>query len=449
MHTSRRARRFALGGIALAILGLTACQKTPLPGEDTGTGTFTGYEVRAAAPGRGAYVVEVQRNLAGVVTVPSSIPADGSADVTAALNQFIAQVPAGSTILFPAGGRYRIEGTVVVKGRSDLMIHGNGSLLYATTIGSARRSHFRIESSTDIVVTNLKVKGGHPNPGAHHAAYDGRYEWQHGFDVSASSRVLLDTVEATDVYGDHVFLGQIWNVGPWTDTVVVRNSTFARNGRQGVAFTGARNVTIAGNRFEGIRASTFDFEPEGPPEGVDNVLVTGNTVGSGLEYFVAAGGPNSFDNQVDNITIEKNVLLGDDTLAGGKPMIVFAVADQDGSRKNWKVIDNRAEKPMWVPLVPIVGDEPPHIGLPGDKGIMYFAYADNVTVRGNVQHFIVHDDATAVQIVNSCRVDVSDNDFHLAARVTRTTGTCPWPAPADDSTRTLVPQKAPTGLWVP
>ena len=55
---------------------------------------------------------------------PSTIDSTGATDVTAELVAFIASVPDGSTISFPAGARYRIEKSLIIEGRHDLTFEG-------------------------------------------------------------------------------------------------------------------------------------------------------------------------------------------------------------------------------------------------------------------------------------------------------------------------------------
>ena len=69
------------------------------------------------------------------VSIPKSIVADLSKDVTAPLNAFLAAVPDGSTVRFPRVTRYRIDGTVVLDGKNNLTIDGNGALFHAFDAG--------------------------------------------------------------------------------------------------------------------------------------------------------------------------------------------------------------------------------------------------------------------------------------------------------------------------
>src|SRR4029079_3542450 len=72
-----------------------------------------------------------------VVAIPASVDATGARDVTQELNTVIATAPAGATVRFPTGGRFRVDGIVFVSGRHDVSIDGQGSTLVAPTDGSA------------------------------------------------------------------------------------------------------------------------------------------------------------------------------------------------------------------------------------------------------------------------------------------------------------------------
>src|SRR5438067_7537181 len=73
---------------------------------------------------------------AGTYNVPATIDSTGTTDVTQKLVDFFASVPDGSTIAFPAGGKYRIEGTLPISNRHNLVFDGNGAEFIARTDGS-------------------------------------------------------------------------------------------------------------------------------------------------------------------------------------------------------------------------------------------------------------------------------------------------------------------------
>src|SRR5205823_12558932 len=73
------------------------------------------------------------------LTAPSSIAANCSTDVSAALQSWIDSVPDNATIAFPQNGCYRIESTLRLKDRHDLLLDGHGATLRATTPGAGAR----------------------------------------------------------------------------------------------------------------------------------------------------------------------------------------------------------------------------------------------------------------------------------------------------------------------
>ena len=74
-----------------------------------------------------------------VYKVPTSIAADCSVNVTAALQAWLDSLPDGATALLAAGGCYRVDGTPQLIDRNGLTIDGNGSTLRAFTDGPPER----------------------------------------------------------------------------------------------------------------------------------------------------------------------------------------------------------------------------------------------------------------------------------------------------------------------
>src|SRR5574343_814223 len=66
---------------------------------------------------------------ARTVAVPASIDATGATNAAAALQTFLASVPDGSGITFPAGGIYRLDRGISLQNRHNLVFEGNGATL--------------------------------------------------------------------------------------------------------------------------------------------------------------------------------------------------------------------------------------------------------------------------------------------------------------------------------
>src|ERR1051326_3068311 len=118
-----------------------------------------------------------------VYMVPATIPADCSTAADTAIMKWLAAVPSYSIAQFRAGGCYGIDTGIVVTGRANLTIDGNGATFRALTIGTPGRTIWRLQSHTNIVLKNMVIRGANPKPGITDTGpyYNGvDYEWQHG-----------------------------------------------------------------------------------------------------------------------------------------------------------------------------------------------------------------------------------------------------------------------------
>src|SRR6476661_2696038 len=86
-----------------------------------------------------------------VVVVPSSIIADCSADVTSVLQSWLDSTPDNVRLMLRRGACFRIEGTLKLVDRNDLVLDGLGATLKATTPGSGGRLQVRARSQVNIV----------------------------------------------------------------------------------------------------------------------------------------------------------------------------------------------------------------------------------------------------------------------------------------------------------
>mgnify|MGYP001366316055 CR=1 FL=1 len=322
-----------------------------------------------------------------VYDVPTSIDPTGSVDVTAELLAFIASVPDGSIIRFPAGATYRAEGSLRIENRNNLVFEGNGATVIADSTADRNRRHWWFVGGSNITIRDLGVRGANPNAGTSEAAYVASLEAQHGFEFAGVIGVLLERARVTDVYGDFVYLGP--GAGRWSQNVVIRDSHFERNGRQGVAVTGARDVLITGNFISHTRRATFDLEPNGSGWGASNIQIVGNQIGPGRLLFVAAVGSPS--------GLVSDVLVKDNTLSGRAMNITVGGAPLPAElrRSNFVVVGNRSDT-GW--------------GNPGGS-LMSFSGIDGVVVSGNVQPLQRGRGNAGVGVTYSCDVRVEGNTF--------------------------------------
>jgi hypothetical protein len=312
------------------------------------------------------------------VLVPATIDATGRTDVHDVLKEFLSRVPNGGTAVFPAGARYRVEETMRFRDRQDLTFEGNGATIFATARGDYDRSQIFFLRGRNITVRNLIVRGAHPNGGTSESAYVAKLEAQHGFRFEGTQHVLLDRVTVTDVYGDFVYIGKDFDTHVWSQHVTVRNSTFARNGRQGITVTAGRHVLIEHNDIRDTRRATIDLEPNTRSWGAEHVTIANNTVGAGRLMFIAAHGQGP----VNHVTVTRNNLFG-------HLLNIDVVAPEGTRRTNWVITGNRSDKPARQRTIRLGG-------------------VDDVVVRDNKQR-VTKPGEPAIVLWGGCRYQVAGN----------------------------------------
>ena len=328
-------------------------------------------------------------------TVPASIPADCSRDVTAPILEWIASVPDNSVLSFAPNGCYRIDGTLVVAHRSGLTFEGNNATFRQVTDGSEfgyskrvrTRSVWTFGGSTNLVVRDLTTVGANPHAGRGDLAYQPKFEAQHAYYIQGVNGMVMDHVAAYDVYGDFVALGG--GVSNFT----VRNSSFARNGRQGWSINGT-NIVFEHNSITETRRATIDIEPPTPMWPSKNVYIRDNDVGPGRLFFFANVGAAA---PMDNINIIGNRLH--------RKAFVMFVAPPKGTRSNYHVIGNVSDG-----------------GVSGFGSAMVFKNIEGLEVRGNVVPTQWSHHLAGVGVSRSSHVSVTGNTFRGAAAALRDRG---------------------------
>jgi hypothetical protein len=345
----------------------------------------------------------IPASAATTVTPPSTIDTTGSTDVTAALEQFFASVPAGATVDLPNGARYRVDGVLRLQNLQHVTINGNGALLFAPDDGKGLtppgpkfrlhwprlREHVEIDGADTLVIRDLGVHG--PNSrGGYVAALEG----QAGFAVLTSSHVELDQVSVSNTYGDGVYVA-----GKSTD-VTVRSSNFDKTGRQGVAIVSAANVLVELDHFRGVGRSVVDVEPSSPRSSVTGVHVQNNEIGEYHIFAFAAGGAGA---GVNDLWFVGN------HITGGSGISVFAGMTH-WQRHGLHIIGNHSDVEGRV------------VGGTGRDGVMQLARIDGVEIRGNVQR--VAGNVPVVTLDGVCNLVMSANDFQGASQQQRVTAPC-------------------------
>ena len=338
----------------------------------------------------GTVVNPAPAGAAVVVTAPASIPSNCSRDVSAELVAWIASVPDGSTLSFTPNGCYQVDRKLTINYRNGLTFEGNGATFRAFTSGrelgaseARTRSMFTFWRGSNLTVRNTKVIGANPYAGVNDAAYVPALEAQTAYVIGGVRNMVLDHVAANDVYGDFVF------VGAATQGLIVRNSTFARNGRQGWTINGS-DILFEHNTIDHTRRATIDLEPSSKASITQRVTIRNNTIGVGRLYFFANEGLAA---PTSDISIVGNRFIG-------KAMTI-RVNPPTGFRSRYRVIGNVSDTP---------------VGFNGG-GAFQFSNVVGIEIRDNVQPMQRNRGISGLAIKNSRDVVVAGNRFQFGKAV--------------------------------
>jgi hypothetical protein len=227
---------------------------------------------------------------AKLVDVPTSIASDCSVDVTKRLLSWIASVPDGSTLSFPSGACYRVEGTIKVRNRRGLDFEGNGATFRSFNVPDDQRAIWRLVGSTQITFRHMTIRGPYANGGT----FKSSLQHAHGFDLRGSSADIAG-VSISRVAGDCVYFGLGYD-GVTRSSGSFRDSVCSLTSRNGVSVTAGQDVMVQRVTLGKIGYITFDVEPNTGRGnwGSKNVVFDSNTIGSyGLDaYVLVENGPN-------------------------------------------------------------------------------------------------------------------------------------------------------------
>jgi len=262
--------------------------------------------------------------------VPTSIDASGGSDASAQLISFIKGVPDGSVISFPAGAVYRIDKGLLMAGRRNLVLDGNGATLRMRGAGNDEAaSAFLLRGSSHIAVRQFTVVGNNPNttnifvPGnelAHVLSLSG---WYGG---GPSSYVEISNVTASHLYGDGAYL-EGRNIAPYEPShdVWIHDNDWSYIGRNAVSSIDVVDVLVEANYFSKIGMDAWDIEPNFAAQQIRRNTFRQNTIGSYSHmtqypgYFVSSWNPTGLSPISDILVAGNNVAGIASSNFDGKP----------------------------------------------------------------------------------------------------------------------------------
>ena len=311
------------------------------------------------------------------VSVPTSIDATGSSDVSAALNAFIKSVPDGSIIAFRAGSTYRLDQGIALYGRRNLVFEGNGATLRANNPGgtwmggpfnlNSQRTSFG--QNSHIAIRNFNLLGSNPNT----TTLYGGGENQHGVGIWGGTYIEVTGNQISKTYGDGVYVSGNDDTHASADSVWVHDNTFTYVGRMGIALTAGTNVLVEGNSFDKVGMHVLDLEPDWSYQANAYVTFRNNSVGSYghastyVGFLLASNG--AAGTAAHDVTVTGNTVTGNPRSGyDGSPRGLNTYVTTPRQR-NIRVTDNTTTMAARGP-------------------VLYFAGVDGVTVTGNRQPLV-------------------------------------------------------------
>jgi hypothetical protein len=348
------------------------------------------------------------------VTVPSSVPADGSGSVTKQLEEIIASVPDGHCLDFPAGARYRSNGKLKIVQRTGLTINGNGATIFTNVHGKIQpdgtphssRAHVALLGDHDLVVQDLAIRGPNPRP-----RFNVHLEFEAGVVVGGGSNVLLKDLTITHVYGDFVHFnrwappfvrGEPWEVQVPTD-IVVDGGNFHVAGRSGFVFSEtAQDITIENTTIDRTARSGVDFEMINNQNSVTGATLQNNTFSNINLFWLSAVGAGG----VHQLSVIDNHFVGQTMQMKAGPHEASGARHSD-----------------WL----FQGNDSDTNASTGGGGLFYLRHTDNVTISGNVQPFTPGSAGIVATVEDGCGYTITDDNVFANLQELFQGGTPPPP----------------------
>lgn len=325
------------------------------------------------------------------VDVPDGVAHDGSRNVSLLLQAVLDTVPDGGCLRLHPDGRYRDDGTLLIMGRNNLTIDGNGAVLFTDGApplppgaAKSKRPHIQVLAGENVTIENITIDG--PNgPGGYHEAF----ETDHAFDVKGADGLTIRNSSARQVYGDFIYVDDTgWPLSSGitrpTTNLLVSGNTFRNGGRHGFAVGGIGiGLRFEGNVVRKVRRSAVDFELN-PNRTISQIEIVGNTFRAFRLNWIAAG-----EGSASDVYIAFNTIVGDSMHSKMAPRTVGYVHERWTFEGNVSDTEHRS-----------------------DRTVFYMARVQNFTFIGNVQPMYPGGSGRVFgNFGDVCGITLVDNDF--------------------------------------
>ena len=153
-----------------------------------------------------------------VRNVPATIASDCSRNVDAELNAFFAGVPDGAAVNFPRGACYAQAGSILLKGRSDLLIDGHNSTFKSSAPNDDSKlvPNWWLLRSRGITLRNMTTIGNFTDRGEPNVNR-GSVTSNAGLSIYGGEKITVSELTVKDVFGDGITFGNAAYFDPGTD----------------------------------------------------------------------------------------------------------------------------------------------------------------------------------------------------------------------------------------
>jgi parallel beta-helix repeat protein len=259
-------------------------------------------------------------NLAQVSTyniinsLPKGYVQNGSVDYTTYLAAAIIKYP---NITFP-GFPILVNSNGLIIPSNRVLNFLSGSELIMQPNSDGNYNVLRIDHATNVVLNNPVIVGDF----GQHIGTTG--EWGDGIGVYSSSNITINNPTVSYCWGDGIYLSPT-KAGVINTNIVIVNANVSNNRRNGITVSSVIGLDLETPTATYSAGTSpmcgIDFEPQGPTDELQNIVVnnahTGYNGGNGIQvgYSKLYGGSNKKTSITFNTPYDKKSLVGFKTSA--------------------------------------------------------------------------------------------------------------------------------------